>query len=104
MDLNQAGTKLRLWLCWVSRSIVSGTLHCIRLLDLEPDKELSDRISLATCLGLHRTTSGWLHNCRNVTSSSIDRAKAHCGMRTDTKQFPDWLSEKISTRTMSDIH
>jgi len=28
--------------------------HCIRLLDLEPDKELSDRISLAmsTCLEL----------------------------------------------------
>ena len=26
-------------------TVLSGTLHCARLLDLEPDKELSDRIS-----------------------------------------------------------
>jgi len=36
--------------------------HCIRSLDLEPDKELTDRMSLAmpTCLELPGIASSWL--------------------------------------------
>ena len=48
--------------------------HYARLLDIEPDKELSNRISLATltCVELPGIASSLLDNWRNATSPSID--------------------------------
>jgi len=45
-----------------ARQVGNYTEHCIQLLDVEPVKELTDRMSLAmtTCLELPRIASSWL--------------------------------------------
>ena len=53
-------------------NLTISSLHRARLLDLEPDKELSDQISLATltCVEFPGIASSLLDNWRNAMSPS----------------------------------